>query len=410
MPEAYPLLRAEIDAAPANRDGEAYYILYDRAGIAGARLLVSPTGLLIAGRMDGTAGILDIADALAGEYGDAVSCRDVETIADALDEAHFLENARFLDFQAQAARDFRSEAVRAAGSAGSAYPDDPAALAAALDAILDAAPPPEESAGPPGKFPRGVVVPHIDYARGAAGYGQIYAYLRSRPAPRTVVILGTAHTPLRERYALCEKPFATPFGAVAAEKTLCGTIRSALSGLCDADRDILAHRGEHSVELQAVWLRHIYGDGVAIVPLLAASVGGYLDGTRQPREALIEPVYKKMATTLAQAVAAGDVMIMASADLAHVGPRFGDDAELTTAFLAGVEEADRQYLALVGLDPLSGLESLAEHGDRCRVCGSACVFTLGMALFGARTRLLGYHQAVTPEMEQAVTYAAMVMD
>ncbi len=413
MPEAYPVLRGEIDAAPANRDGESYYILYDRAGVAGARLLVSPMGLLIAGRLDGTASVLEIADALAGEYGEGVAYSDVETIIAALDEAYFLDNARFGDCRAQAERDFRDAPVRAAASAGSAYPDDAAALAAALDAILADAPPPEEFPGGDGSFPRGVIAPHIDYARGAAGYGQLYACLRSRPAPKTVVILGTAHTRMRERYALCEKDFATPLGVVPADRALCAAVRESLSGCGDPDCDILAHRAEHSLELQAVWLRHIYGDAVSIVPLLVASAGGYLDGERAPREALTDPAHTKMAAVLAKAVASGGVMLMASADLAHVGPRFGDEGDLTDSFLAAVEEADRAYLEAVRRDPLSGLENLAANGDggdRFRVCGAGAVFALGMALFGAKARLLGYHQAVTPEMEQAVSFAAMVME
>lgn len=409
MPDAYPRLRGDIDAAPASRDGETYYILYDRAGVAGARLLVSPMGLLIAGRLDGAASVLDIADNLSREYG-AVACDEVERIVAALDEALFLEGDRFQDYQAQAARDFRAAPLREAGAAGSAYAAEPETLARELDKMLAEAPPPEESGGRADRFPRGVIVPHMDYLRGNAGYGQVYAYLKARPAPRTVVVVGTAHTPLHERYSLCEKDFDTPLGVMAVDRELCGEIRRGLAGCNDADRDILAHRGEHSIELQAVWLRHVYGDAVRIVPLLAASVGEFLDGDRAPNEALQDPACKKMATILADAVATGDVMVMASADLSHVGPRFGDTRDICNGFLADVEEADREYLESVAQDPLSGLESLARHNDRHHVCGSAAIFALGMALFGARTRLLGYHQAVTPEMEQAVTYAAMVMD
>lgn len=409
MPEAYPKLRGEIDAAPASRDGETYYILYDRAGVTGARLLVSPMGLLIAGRLDGAMSVLEITDCLSREYG-PVACNEVEQIVSALDEALFLEGARFQDYQAQAARDFRDEPVREAGSAGSAYAADAGALVQELEKMLAEAPAPEESAGRVDRFPRGIVIPHMDYFRGTAGYGQAYAYLKRRPAPRTVVVVGTAHTPLHERYSLCEKDFATPLGVVDVDRELCGKIRQSLAGCSDVDRDVLAHRGEHSIELQTVWLRHVYGESVKIVPLLAASVGEFLDGDRTPSEALQEPAYKRMATVLSEAAATGDVMLMASADLSHVGPRFGDSQDICNSFLAGVEEADRDYLESLAQDPLSGLESLAKHGDRHHVCGSAAIFTVGMALFGARTRLLGYHQAVTPEMEQAVTYAAMAVD
>lgn len=409
MPEAYPRLRDEIDAAPAQRDGETYYILYDRAGVSGARLLVSPLGLLIAGRLDGTASILDVADALAREYGGGFPCDEIEHIVGALDDALFLDGPRFQDFQAQAARDFRDAPSRPAESAGSAYDDDPVKLAADLDRMLAEAPPPEEAAGPGGGFPRGIIVPHIDFMRGAAGYGQAYRLLKASPAPRTVVVIGTAHTALHGRYSLCEKDFDTPLGPVRVNRDLCAAVRRALGGRAGHDRDLLAHRSEHSIELQAVWLRHIYGDAVDVVPILAGSLGDFIDGDAVPGEASRDPSVAALAACLAGAVEKGGVMLMASADLAHIGPRFGDDRELTDGFLAEVEELDRDYLEALGVDADSGLESLASHRDSAHVCGSACIYAVGLALPGARARLLGYHQAVTPEMRQAVTFAAMAL-
>lgn len=408
MADAYPTLRGDIDAAPAERDGETFYILYDRAGVTGSRLLVSPLGLLIAGRMDGSASILEITDILSREMGEPVACGEVERVVEALDNAFFLEGARFQDYQAQAARDFRAAPVREAGSAGSAYSAGATELTAELDRMLAEAPPSEEAVVMDGKRPRGVVVPHIDFMRGGAGYGQVYGMLSRLPKPETVVVIGTAHTPLHEMYSLCEKDFATPLGVVGVDHGLCGEIRGALGP--GADRDLLAHRGEHSIELQAVWLRHVYGGDVRIVPILAGSLGDYLEGDRDPEDAMREPAVRKLADCLRAATEKGGVMLMASADLSHVGPRFGDNREVTNHFLAEVEEADRDYLEAVAESPVSGLESLASHRDRHHVCGSACIFAAGLALEDARAKLLGYHQAVTPEMRQAVTFAGMFLE
>lgn len=161
-----------------------------------------------------------------------------------------------------------------------------------------------------------------------------------------------------------------------------------------------------------MWLRHIYGDGVRIVPVLAASLGEYIEGDKEPDAAPLVPAMARLAAILRDAADSDteDVLLMASADLSHIGPRFGDRREISTAFLAEVEEADRDYLEAVAESPVSGLESLAAHRDRYHVCGSACIFALGLALEGADARLLGYHQAVTPEMQQAVTFAAMAME
>ena len=412
VPDAFPRLRDEIDAAPASRDGETYYIIYDRAGIAPSRLVVSPLALLVASRLDGGSAILDIADRLSGEGGGgcSVSCSDVAGIVAALSEALFLEDAHFHDFREQADRDFRAMAVRPPGSAGSAYPDDPAALAAELDRMMAEAPPPEEQPGKRAGFPLGVVAPHIDYARGAHGYGQAYGLLRNRPAPRAVVVIGTAHLPMNERYALCEKDFATPLGVVPVDHGLCASLRSALRPHCDLDRDVLTHRGEHSVELQAVWLRHIYGDKTRIVPLVANSLGEFLEGGLDPALVAADPAIQALAKCLAGFSATGEVMLLASADLSHIGPRFGDENEISNQYLADVEAADREYLAATSGNAVAGVANLAAHGDRYHVCGSACIFAVRQALTGSRGRLLGYHQALTPEMQQAVTYASLVFE
>jgi predicted class III extradiol MEMO1 family dioxygenase len=164
------------------------------------------------------------------------------------------------------------------------------------------------------------------------------------------------------------------------------------------------------VELQVVWLQHVYGCDVAIVPLLASPIGEFLNGGRPPAEAETEPKFRAVAECLGGAADSGGVMLLASADLAHVGPRFGDRQEVAGRFMAEVEEADRDYLRAVAAGPAQGLSRLAEHGDPHRICGSACIFALGMALPGARTALLGYHQAITPEMHEAVTYAAMCFE
>lgn len=409
MPEAFPKLREDIDAAPANRDGEPYFILYDRAGVASARLLVSPPALLAASCLDGRSSILDVADRVAAKVGGGMDISGVSEVVDALAAAHFLDDPTFHDFKAQADRDFMLSPVRPAASAGSAYSDKADELAADLDRMLREAPEPEER---PGTFarghPAGMIVPHIDFARGAPGYGQAYRLLKSARPPRTVVVVGTAHLPTSERLSLCAKSFDTPLGTVECDAELADRLRAATAPHGDIDADVIAHRAEHSVELQAVWLRRVFGEKTKILPILAGSLGEFIEGGGEPARAGNDPLLVAAAACLREAVEKDGAMVLASADLAHVGPRFGDRREITNKLLAEVEASDRDYLAAAASgDAVKALANLAAHNDRHHVCGSACIFLLGMALPGRKGRLLGYHQAATPEMRQAVTYAAM---
>jgi hypothetical protein len=185
-----------------------------------------------------------------------------------------------------------------------------------------------------------------------------------------VFVCGTAHAPLSAPLSLCAKDFAVPGGVVRRDAEFCDRFLARLPG---AGGDVLAHRGEHSVELQAVWLRHIWGDAPRIVPILA----GALSETGSEHDA----AWTALADLFADAMALpGGAVFVASADLAHVGPRFGDDAAMSDEFLAEVEAADRAYLTAVGQGSASeGLDVLSSHGDRYRVCGAASVYGLGCA-------------------------------
>lgn len=411
MPEATPRLRAEIGVRPVLHEGETVYVLHDTSGLSEAQLAVSPTVMFIAAQLDGAASVLDIQDRFARETGGRfVSGEEVLAVLDALDEALFLEGEKFTLRFRQISDEFLSLPSRPAASAGSAYPAEPKALARELDAMLSGAPPCEAEEPGPEATPAGMIAPHIDYARGAAGYGQAYRLLSGLPPPETVVVLGTAHQPpAGGRVSVCVKDFAVPGGAIANDRELADLLIDSLAGVDGFRNDQLVHRGEHSVELQAVWLRHLWGEKVKLVPVLIGSVGEFLHGARPPEEIAAVPELARLAEALAEARQRKNVLLLASADLSHVGRYFEDERDISGEFLEEVEHADRAYLsAVAGGDPLAGIRSLAAHSDRYKVCGSACIYVLNSALRGRSGKLLGYHQAATPEMLQAVTFAAMV--
>ncbi len=418
MSATFPRLRPEIDAVPTAQDGEPLFVLYDRTGLSPAELAVSPVVMLVANCLDGETAILDIYDHFRREAGrEVLTCAEIQTIVEELEKALFLDGDRFRDHFDRIRSDYEEAAVREPTSAGAAYPDDPGELARLLDGMLEAAPPDEEpEAGeapdvrPP---PRGIIIPHIDFARGGAGYGQAYRPLSARPAPDLVVCFGTAHYPIENRFALCEKDFAVPGGTVRTARDLVEALRERCRSVADFTEDAFAHRGEHSVELQAVWLRHLWGDDVRILPVLAGSLHEFLgeDGAGEGDPAR-DPEIRAFLGALGELLPdAGRVLVMASADLAHVGPRFGDDRDIEESFLEEVETADRAYLAAVASgDADEAALNLRAHGDRYHVCGTASIYALGALLPGVRGRLLGYHQAAHAELQQMVSFASMIFE
>ncbi len=416
MSSPTPCLRPEIDVHPIQHEGKNFFVLYDTSGMSTAQLAVSPEVMFITAQLDGATSILDIQDRFARETGGQIlPSEDILSIIASMEEALFLKGEAFDKALDEIRRDFLRTSTHQARSAGSAYSSDPRELGCKLDEMMNAAPPPEEPAPAcTGRrpFPRGMIIPHIDFVRGSAGYGQAYSELSGCRPPRAVVILGTGHQPMTNRIALCSKDFAVPGGLLRNARAITDALRKSCMAIVDFTQDEFAHYGEHSVELQAVWLHHIWGEQITIVPVLVGSMHDFIQPGSVPHAAASDPQLAAFTVAL-QEIMAGEqqIMLIASADLSHIGPRFGDQREITEAFLEEVEEVDRGYLsAVMSGGPLAGLENLHQHHDRYHVCGAGCIHVLNAAMPECKGRLLGYHQAATPEMQQAVTYASVMFD
>ena len=249
------------------------------------------------------------------------------------------------------------------------------------------------------------MAPHIDFARGGPVYGWAYKELRESRRSTTFVILGTAHVPMKNLYALMDKDFATPFGPARTDRDFVRSLAEGMEG--DPFEDELVHRSEHSVEFQAVFLRHVYPDAadLRIVPILCGSFEEAIHSGRSPMEigeiaSFVESLRKTISATGA------DVCIVASADLAHVGTQFGDPSPLDASDLERIAREDTEMLKTVeAADPDAFFRSLHMDGDRRRICGFSSIYTLLHAIGPAQGALLKYGQ--WPDPNGTVTFAAL---
>jgi AmmeMemoRadiSam system protein B len=272
-------------------------------------------------------------------------------------------------------------ATRPPSCAGSVYPDDPDRLRAALDAWL--APPPggagrsRRSAAPP----RLLVAPHIDYPRGARGYAHAYAALDGSDAD-LFVVFGTAHETPPHLFTLTRRHYATPLGPVATDRAAVGALVAEL-GEAELLADERCHAGEHSVELQLVILKHLVRRAFTALPVLCSSISHLEDPAR---------FTDRFLAALGRAVRGRSVCFVASADLAHVGPLYGDRRPPTAAEAAAVEADDRRTLAFVEAGDPAGFHRDAARDDaRRRLCGTAPIYA-AMRASGRAARLLHYER------------------
>ena len=143
--------------------------------------------------------------------------------------------------------------------------------------------------------------------------------------------------------------------------------------------DELHHRGEHSIELVAVWLHYIRDERpCALVPILCGSFGRFVQGVDDPAD---DPQLNALLETLRQATAGRRTLVVASGDMSHVGPAFGGRA----MYKHGWEQtrlADEELIAhLCAGDSKGFFSAIKRVGDRNNVCGVS-PFYLALQLMG----------------------------
>jgi AmmeMemoRadiSam system protein B len=105
---------------------------------------------------------------------------------------------------------------------------------------------------------------------------------------------------------------------------------------------------------------------------------------------------------------AGKVCYVSGADLAHIGPRYGDQEPLDEKHLAEQAADDRMLLETVLRNDAAALfRHVAERQDRSRICGLSPMYTMLAVLGSARGELLKYDQAVEPDGTACVSFASV---
>jgi AmmeMemoRadiSam system protein B len=402
-----PQLRL-VEAFPARVEDRDVICLRDPTGVTDAVLTV-PRGLApVLALFDGARSLVDVQAEIMRQCGELVLRSQLESMVEVLDQHLFLEGPRVDAERTRQRTAFLGSPTRPALLAGRSYDGEADGLAAALEGHFEAPGGPGPIGPPRGVVARGLVAPHIDFNRGGPAYAWAYRALAEAADVDCFIVVGTAHAGLDGHpFAVTAKPFETPFGPLEVDReVLDAVVRRAPGDLFAAE---LAHRGEHSVEFQAVWLQYLRRRAARgerrFVPLLASFAQECLAGGRSPAG---EPAIEGVLDALRDAMATVPrrYCIVAGADLAHVGPRFGDEWRAGPAELARVHVEDRALLAPVARADAEGFfaEALRQR-DRNRICGFSPIYAVLRLLPGGAGRLLHYGQ--WPDPDGAVSFASV---
>jgi hypothetical protein len=317
-------------------------------------------------------------------YGIHIPSSAIAQLLQALDQACLLENQTYFQARTRALAAYRDAAYRPPASAGLSYPDDPEALQQLLDRYIGALPPAPE----PEDEMRGLVSPHIDYARGGPIYAAVWKQAE-KAARRAdlVLILGTDHNGSAGTLTLTRQHYATPYGVLPTAIDVVDRLAKAL-GPETSFAEELHHRAEHSIELAAVWLHHVHGrEPCELVPILCGSFHRY---TQEGEDAAADDRLNQAVRTLREATAGRRTLVVAAADLAHVGPAFGGQP-LDPLTKAHLRSADDALLAEICAGRAEGfLDEIYKVSDRNHVCGVPPIYLALRLLEPVQGRVTGY--------------------
>ena len=372
-----PKLR-EIEAHLIQHQGQAMLLLRDPLHLSDMTVAIPRPLAPLLGLMDGTRDAAALEAALQVRAGVRLAPGLLPKLLADLDAANLLDNERFAEVKTKALRAYRQAPFRPLTVDNASSPLQPELASAQFRDYVDALPPAEPSADD--RAIRGLISPHIDYQRGGPVYAEVWrAATQAVQEAELVIVLGTDHQGSDGTLTLTHQSYATPWGILPTDGQVVEALSKALGEEISFAEE-LHHKNEHSIELAAGWL-HFARDGkpVPLVPILCGSFAAFVAGEGNP--ASHEP-FAAATEVLGEAMAHRRTLVVAAADLAHVGPAFGDPYGLDFVAKAQLRQADERLLDSVYNGDAEGFfEKLKAEGDRRNVCGLPPIY-LTLRLLG----------------------------
>jgi MEMO1 family protein len=229
----------------------------------------------------------------------------------------------------------------------------------------------------------GLISPHAGYMYSGPIAASGFFELAQDGTPDSVVILGPNHTGYGSGLSIVrEGTWQTPLGEVQIDKELADNI---LAETSIVDVDEVAHRYEHSIEVQLPFLQYLYGDKFKFVPICFLM---------QDYDSAVE-----VGRALVEALDARNVVVIASSDMTHY-----ESAKQA-------EKKDRAALdAVEALDARRFYQTV--ESQNITACGYAPITALLTYAKGvnAKAKLLSYHNSgdTSGDYSSVVGYASVL--
>lgn len=403
----YPLLR-NLQYSPIKQEEEQYILLWDPTGLSAEKLIVPLNYFYLFQFFDGEHSLQQIGGKYLKKYGEFLMPDRLSRLVEDLEDKLFLEGERCEQAKASALAAYREAPVRPADFAGKSYEADSEKLRAQLDGFFG-------SKEGPGTVPsqhkgqkiKAIVAPNFELKQAGPLYAWAYKELREAEAPSVFVVLGTCHAGLHGGIAVTDKDFETPFGIVPVNRPILEYFKQ--HGGAQFFEEEIRHQHDPSIEFQLPFLQHTVGSlkPMTIVPVLCAfPVLAFTDPELKPLADRVEAFVGIMQEALH--ALGQEVCVVASANLAHIGLRYGDRTPPTDFSFHRCMQHDLEMLKHVeNLDPESFAQYLLKEGDKRHVLGFSPIYLMLKLIQAEKGEVLRYDRGIIDQFNSTVTYASM---
>ncbi len=360
----------QLDFQPVIYENQHMWLARDPMELGGQQLLLSAALAQMLLFCDGRHSPGEIQALFERQVGVPIERETINDTLAQLDEALLLDNERSRAALRSRLDAYRRQPYRPPTLAGNGYPADPVELDEAFQEYGRG----DDLNGWQPWRGRGVISPHIDYYRGGPVYAQVWH--RAQAAVREadlVLIFGTDHNGSPGSITLTRKPYGTPYGVLPNDEALIDALAEAYGP--EAFEQELHHRREHSIELSAVWLHHIRGHNPPpVIPILCGSFHDFVMNDHHPAD---DVPLNAFIERLRLETAGKKVLAVASVDLAHVGPTFGDEFTMDDQRQRRLAQSDQALMAAIAQgDERDFFDQVARIQDRNRICGFSSIYTM----------------------------------
>ncbi|MEZ0344091.1 MAG: AmmeMemoRadiSam system protein B [Caldimicrobium sp.] len=356
-PEYKPVLRY-VDLIPGKYQGQPVFFLRDPVGIV-EEVVAIPQGIVyLLTLMDGNHDLRDLQAEATKRSGQIVPYEEIEKLIKFLDEKGFLWSETFEEIKERAYAQWFQQKIRLMAHANSAYPLQEAETRNFLNEILALA----KVDG--SKPPRILIAPHIDIRVGAKAYAEAYSRFNI-PSGSRIIILGVGHH-LDYPYSVLTKDMATPFGILRNDRG--GLLYLSRSKKLELFPDHLAHKLEHSIEFQGLFLHYLKGNEIIVLPVL---IGSLL--TLKQNQELVNQFIEGLIDLFDDRT-----YMVLGIDFCHLGLRYGDPVPLDFQLAERALHLDREVMELAFSGKRRDLEKILTENEKMKICGAGPLYLLSL--------------------------------